>query len=261
MRVSLVVTTYNRPEALALSLKSIAAQSRLPDEVIIGDDGSADATRCLIEDIAKTFPVPLQHVWQPDDGFRLARIRNKAISAATGDYIIQIDGDIVLHHRFVADHMSVARKGRYVKGSRVRLSPDFTAAMCASGEVTLPGIWGIGILKDREKALRLPGIGALVSRFYKRNSVSGIGCNMAFMRNDAIAVNGYDEEFVGWGAEDNDFCRRMLAAGCEGIKLFRMGICYHLWHKELPPSAANFALADTARDVRCLKGIDQYLKD
>lgn len=260
MKVSLVVTTYNRPDALALCLDSIADQRRLPDEVIVGDDGSGDDTRRLIDRLRPTFPVPLVHVWQEDDGFRLARIRNKAIAAATGDYIIQIDGDIMLHPDFVADHVAVARRGAFVKGSRVRLSPEFTAELCASGIPRRPRFFSRDILKDREKAVRLPLIGRLLTGCYKHNGVSGIGCNMAFWRDDALAINGYDEAFVGWGGEDNDFCRRLHAAGVEGIKLFRIGICYHLWHPEAPRSKANTAMAEAAREPRCANGIDKHLK-
>ena len=94
-KVSVIVSTYNRPDALELSLKSLMLQTRLPDEIVVGDDGSGPETREVVERMQSISPVPIIHVWHPDEGFRLAAIRNKAVLASTGDYIIQIDGDII----------------------------------------------------------------------------------------------------------------------------------------------------------------------
>ena len=111
MTVSLIISTYNNPEYLYLTLKSVMNQRRLPDEILIADDGSGEATRTLVEEMAAESFVPLRHIWHEDEGFRLGAIRNKAIAEAKGEYIIQIDGDIVLHPPFVADHVKMAREG------------------------------------------------------------------------------------------------------------------------------------------------------
>ena len=129
--VSLVVTTYNWPRALALALASARLQTRLPDEVIVADDGSGPGTRQLVCMVAAGFPVPLRHVWQVDEGFRAARSRNLAITAARGEYVLLLDGDMVMHPRFVADHLSAARRGSFVQGSRVLVAEDFSARMLA----------------------------------------------------------------------------------------------------------------------------------
>ena len=118
MKTSLIISTYNRPDALALCLESVKRQTLLPDEVIVGDDGSRDETKQLIERFQKDFPVPLIHVWQEDDGFRLAMCRNKCIAKAKHEYIIQVDGDVILHTRFVGDHVASAQRGCYIKGGR-----------------------------------------------------------------------------------------------------------------------------------------------
>lgn len=111
MTVSVIVATYNRPDALEMCLKSLMEQSRLPDEIVVGDDGSGAGTKDVIERMARISPAKIVHVWQEDKGFRLARIRNKAVLASMGEYIIQIDGDIIAHHRFVEDHLRYARPG------------------------------------------------------------------------------------------------------------------------------------------------------
>ena len=128
---SLIISTYNRSDALELCVKSVLRQSLLPDEIIIADDGSKEETGELIHQLATTSVVPIIHVWHEDLGFRLATIRNKAIVKATKEYIIQIDGDIVLHKDFVKDHVRFAQKGSFVTGSRVLIREALTKKMLA----------------------------------------------------------------------------------------------------------------------------------
>ena len=107
-RVSLIVSTYNRPDALRVCLDSVKHQTILPYEVIIGDDGSRSETADTIKEISRNFPVPIKHVWHEDNGFRLAMMRNKSVAASSGDYIIEVDGDVFLHPKFIEDHLREA---------------------------------------------------------------------------------------------------------------------------------------------------------
>lgn len=132
MKISLILSTYNRPDALAVTLESILRLDRLPDEVIIGDDGSTPETAETIARFRPRFPVPLLHLWHEDKGFRLAKMRNKCIARATGDYIVQIDGDLILHPRFIADHAAAARPNAFLKGTRVLLDRAYSEAICAA---------------------------------------------------------------------------------------------------------------------------------
>src|SRR6185312_15866657 len=122
-KTTLIVTTYNWPAALDLTLKSAARQSVMPEEIIVADDGSGQETAHLVDRHAAVSSVPLLHVWQPDDGFRLARSRNRAIAAARGEYIIIVDGDLVLHEHFIADHKLAARRGSFIQGVRLLTEP------------------------------------------------------------------------------------------------------------------------------------------
>ena len=124
---SLIISTYNRSDALELCVKSVLRQSLLPDEIIIADDGSKAASS----------EVTIIHVWHEDLGFRLASIRNKAIAKASKEYIIQIDGDIVLHKDFVKDHVHFAKKGSFVTGSRVLIREGLTQKMLAERNCTI----------------------------------------------------------------------------------------------------------------------------
>lgn len=126
MTVSLIISTYNSPKALDLCLMSVLQQSVLPDEVLIADDGSNEETRKIVEEFKKQSTVPVIHVWHEDNGFRLTVIRNKAIAKASMDYIIQIDGDIILNHHFIKDHKRFARKNSFVSGSRLNIQSELS---------------------------------------------------------------------------------------------------------------------------------------
>jgi glycosyltransferase involved in cell wall biosynthesis len=262
--VSLIVSTYNRPDALNLCLQSIARQTVLPDEVIIGDDGSEEETRLLIQAFQANFPVPLVHIWQEDNGFRLAMSRNKSVAAARCEYIIEIDGDLILHENFVADHLYFAQKGCFLKGGRVNLTEKCTEPCGAEGKAPVFNFFSKGLLR-RINSLHCRFLSKYLTHRYKKNRVLGLGCNMSFWKEDYININGYDEFFEGWGGEDYDFASRMSNSGVQRLYLKFSGIVYHLWHNDLymQNKEENFSYYFDKRDkkaVRCEKGIEQWIR-
>lgn len=229
MKVSLIITTYNWKEALKLVLQSVMAQSRLPDEVIVADDGSSDGTGEMVKGMAQGAPTPLIHSWQEDKGFRAARSRNLAISRAVGDYIVLLDGDMVLHKDFVKDHLEFARKNSFVQGSRVLIREPKTMAMLARG-LEVFSVFTLG-LENRKNCLR----SRLLARIFSRRSKKKTGirsCNFAFWKGDALAVNGFNEDFVGWGREDSEFATRLMNKGVWRRDLKFQALAYHLYHRE-----------------------------
>lgn len=261
---ALVVTTYNRPDALALVLESALRQTVSPGEIFVADDGSGAETARLVQRFVPRFAalgVPLHHVWQPDDGFRAGAIRNRAIAAATRPYLLLIDGDCVLHPAFVASHLSFARPGTLVQGTRVLLDRGATERAIATGRTRFgpltPGI------RNRLNTLSLPWLSRLVPS--ERDPLRGVrSANMGLWRADALRVNGFDERFVGWGREDSEFVARLANAGVSRRKLKFGGIVYHLWHAEQPRDAVarNDALLAGIRASGarwCQHGLDQYL--
>lgn len=114
MKVSLVISTYNWKEALGLCLLSVTRQTVIPTEVIIADDGSRSDTKLLIEEFKNHFPCPIKHVWHEDNGWRKCIIMNKAFAVCEGDYIIEIDGDIIMHSHFIEDHVTEATPGCFL---------------------------------------------------------------------------------------------------------------------------------------------------
>jgi glycosyltransferase involved in cell wall biosynthesis len=263
LTVSLIVTTYNRPDALRLVLKSALAQYHLPDEIIIADDGSKETTYKTIEALAIQSPVPLLHVWQQDKGFRAAMIRNRAIAAATGDYIVMIDGDMVLHPYFISDHLDAAETGTFIQGGRVLLTPEATEHAIKQERIIFsPFSSGI---KNRKNALHYP----LLCRYFcqPNHSMHGIKtCNFALFRSDIHAVNGFDNDFVGWGREDSEFAARLFNAGLTRKNLKFAAIAYHLYHPEsprnsLPENDRRLQHSIDEKRVRCENGIDRFLKE
>ncbi|MEW6664793.1 MAG: glycosyltransferase [Thermodesulfobacteriota bacterium] len=232
MNVSLVVTTYNWPEALEMTLRSVMAQSRMPDEVVVADDGSGPETSRTVERVLARGKTRWCHVRHDDQGARQSRIKNLAVSHAKGSYLIFVDHDVVLHPHFVHDHISMARKGAFLQGKRLLLSRESTERILAKGTFLAPGPWMRG-LGNRKNAFHLPRIGALLSRT-KPFEVTLRGCNLSMFREDFLMVDGFDEVFDGsWGREDSDICYRLFHSGVQVRILWFLAIQYHLYHGRL----------------------------
>ncbi|WP_456954445.1 glycosyltransferase family 2 protein [Lysobacter sp. HA35] len=268
------MTTYNWKDALAAGLRSIARQSQLPREVIVADDGSRNETGELVRELAVDYPISLVHVWQEDSGFRAARVRNLGIARSTGDYVIFVDGDMVLHPHFVADHLRHARRGTFLQGGRLNASPDESRRLLSGGTPRFSPFMPFaedlhGELK-REHAFRSNWVARRRARGRGRGVV--MSCNLGVWRDDLLHVNGFDEAYEGWGREDDDLATRLGHAGVEQRDLRYAGLAIHLWHDTRRPTAAdpssarietpNDALLEAARRerrIRCTRGVDTHL--
>lgn len=261
--VALVISTYNWPQALRLVLQSVLEQEVLPDEIIIADDGSGQPTRSLIESFKKKFPVPLKHFWHDDDGFRKTVILNQAIAGTNCDYIIEVDGDIVLHKRFIKDHLRVAERGHYIRGSRLMLSENKSNRAMLEGRLAGVTAFSAGV-KNRFNGLRIPMLAPLLIKKSDR-SRNFRGCNCAFWRADFIKVNGYNNEMNGWGHEDIELAARFINAGVMQKKVKMMAICYHLHHTILDRGQEDVNFTIYTRTIKqgiryCSKGYNSYQK-
>ena len=241
MTVSLIISTYNWPRALYLCLDSVMQQTVMPSEIIIADDGSGIATRDVVRHFDAVSPVPVRHIWHEDDGFRLAEIRNKAIAASQ-------------------DHMIFAQPGCFVTGSRGIITEMLTNQVLR-GEITslTPLMKGV---RNSNNVVRIPLMAYLYrtlgpSRFVK-------GCNMAFWRSDLIRVNGYDEEFRGWGGEDSELATRLNNSGVRQRCMKFRGIVFHLYHGKCDRDrqSANeerYKQSLFEHRTRCRCGLDRHL--
>lgn len=262
MTTSLIIATYNWPEALELSLMSALNQSLLPDEIIVADDGSTEETKSMVDKYKALSKVPLLHVWHEDEGFRLAKIRNRAIAACSGDYVIQVDGDIIMHPDFVKDHVDFARKGSYVSGSRVNMNEELSKKLQRE-KTTKVNVFMKGT-SNFLNGLHLPFLSRFQENYRKDDLYYVRGCNMAFWRDDLVKVNGYNEALQGWGREDNEIaCRLNNIGNVRRIAKFR-AIEFHQYHPECSRNSLSKnddLLHRTIEEklTRCEKGLDQYL--
>lgn len=263
---TLLISTYNWPEALSLVLKSVARQTVLPDEVIIADDGSDNRTRTVIEEFQGNFPVPLYHEWQPDNGFQKTIILNKALAKAKGDYIIQVDGDVLLHNRFIEDHLRFAKPNSFVAGTRVIMNQALTKEVLQKGILTIPFF-----TKGRKNffnGIRSPQLTSIMEKRYRTNEKNVYyikGCNTAYWLKDMIKVNGYNEDITGWGKEDSELSIRLYNAGVQKRYLKFGALVYHMWHREFSrdKEERNTRLMQQTiqeKQTWCNTGLNKYLK-
>lgn len=257
MKISLLISTCNRPDALAQSLAGVARQSRCPDEVLLADDGSAQPTRDLIRTWSQSQPFPVQHLWQENRGFRKTAILNKAILATDGDYLIFTDGDCVPHPKFIADHAALAEKNFWVQGRRCFVREEFVPGF-APGKIRVWQWMFTGKITGAAKGIRWPL--PVVRRDTRQRGI--IGCNMAFWRDDLVAVNGFDEDYTGWGVgEDSDIGTRLYHLGRKRKFVYGRAITFHLNHPRLSrghheASLARLAQTIASGKIRCEHGLN-----
>ncbi len=266
--ISVVVTTYNRPDALETVLRACFGQDDRNFEIVVADDGSREDTRACIDRLRAESPVPLLHVWQEDDGFRAAMARNRGTLAASGDYIVFLDGDCIPQPNFIARHRALAREGYLVSGSRVLMDPGLTAQVL-EGRVDMHkagagDLLGMRLRGQINKVLQLlvtwPNVGRESKRFTWRRIKS---CNLGVWRKDLDTVNGFDESFTGWGHEDSDLVVRLFNAGVMRKDGAFATEVFHLWHREAvrdQESSNRKVVLERAENgtVRATQGLAQH---
>jgi glycosyltransferase involved in cell wall biosynthesis len=248
--ISVIVTTWDREDALDAVLRSLAGQTDRKFEVIVADDGSGEATAKLIADWVPRLGVPLKHVWQEHRGFRAAEIRNRAILASHGTYCIFLDGDCIARPDFVATHRRLAERGWFVTGNRILMSETLTATVLRDG--LGPERWSYrDWVRERARgginrtvplmSLSLGPLRKLRFRAWR----GARSCNLGMWRADLDRVDGFDCAYQGWGREDSDLLVRLLHAGVkrkDGV--FATGVL-HLWH----PAADRGLLSDNDKKL------------
>jgi len=256
--ISVIVTTYNREDALDAVLRSLARQDDVDFEIIVADVGSSETTAKLIDAWKAKFGRRLDHVWHADRGFRAAEIRNRAILEARGVYCVFLDGDCIVRPDFVAIHRRLAEPGWFVTGNRVLLSAELTTKVLR--EKLTPEAWNLqrwlaerwrGGVNRLSALLPLP-LGPL-RRVRQRVWQGARSCNLAIWRVDLDRVDGFDADYSGWGKEDSDIIVRLLHAGLRRKDgAFATGVL-HLWHTEADRSRLSEnerKLAGVAAGVR-----------
>ena len=266
-QISVIVTTYNRVDALGAVLRGLDHQTDRDFEVIIADDGSGAATREFLAWRAARLDRPLKHVWHEDRGFRAAEIRNRGILASSGDYCVFLDGDCIPRPNFIAVHRRLAEPGWFVTGNRVLLDRDLTERVLAQS--LEPEQWSLATwlaLRARRQINRLaPLVPMAAGPLRKLRAGAWLGarsCNLAVWRSDLDLLDGFDAAFSGWGLEDSDLLIRLLHAGVRRKDgNFATGVL-HLWHPEsdrsyLPDNQRRLDEVTASDRVRALEGLSR----
>ena len=268
-RIAVVVATYNWPAALDRVLAALADQTYRAFEVIVADDGSGPDTADLAQRWTERAPFAVRHVWQEDEGFRAAAIRNRAVAATEAEYILFLDGDCVVRPDFLAGHAALASQGHFVAGNRVLLSREFSDRIL---EQQLD-VWTWSNRRWISERLSggltrwLPLLRLSPGAWRDRAPRAWEGaktCNLAIWREDFLAVNGLDERYTGWGYEDSDLVIRLIRNGVRR-RDGRLGTTVlHLWHQEHERAGTEQNLARLAAiqenpAFRAEVGVDRYL--
>ena len=233
MTIGVIISTYNNPAWLEKTLWGYMAQDRNPDEIIIADDGSTDETRQLIERYAEK--LPLLHVWHEDDGFRKTKILNKALCAATADYLIFTDQDCVPRHDFVATHERLARKGCLLSGGYFKLPMDISRQLTQT-DIAEGRAFDLGWLRQQGLRWTFKCTKLVQSRWFTRlmNAVTPThatwnGMNSSTWRKEILQVKGFDERML-YGGEDREMGERLFNTGMKGVQIRYSAIVLHLDH-------------------------------
>ena len=258
---SVIISTYNARDTLARVIDAYQTQSVHPSELLIADDGSCDGTQQMVQERAATSPFVIRHVWQHDRGFRLARIRNLSIKECQSDYVIFTDGDCIPHPRLVEDHLRLSEPGYFVQGKRMFIGQQSTPRFSYPGTIGMLSLCIRGHAHGVHHLIRAPGF------FRTKKGLRGTKtANFALFRSDFLAVNGFNEDFVGWGREDSELVARLYKYGLKRKDAIGSALVFHLYHSEsdkqsLPEN--DRILQDTILQsgYRCLHGIESYESD
>ncbi len=234
-KTTLIVTTYNQPQFLAISLRTVLEQTVLPDEVIVASDGSTDETLEVVRKFVDESPIPIKYFWQPDVKNRLNRSRNNGVAGADGDYIILIDGDCFLERHFVEDHLTYAQVGRFITGTRCNLDRKRRDYILSTGDLKI-SIWSRGTTK-KFHTLRSRFLSSLLSEHNARTqngkpllAYKVAGANVSFWRSDALKINGFNEFYEGHGGNDTEFALRLCSSGVSCFRMKNFGLLRHFKH-------------------------------
>ena len=287
-KVAVVVTTYNRPNALLWVLGGLQRQTLTPDLVVVADDGSRADTSAAIESFKSaqiTHQLKVKHIWQPDNGFRAGQIRNKGVAECvkvcgpTGVLIVFLDGDCIPLPDFLKRHVQLhkaAGPGWCVAGGRTLLNDELTRKLefsppDPSENIYCDRITAAEIFKWRLRGyvnralplISLPGISWRLMRPQKWEMFRT--CNASLLSEDFLRINGFNEDYIGWGYEDSDLAIRLIRSGVQMQNGRYATNVLHLWHPGSSRDALdrNRALLDDAwtSSLQAERGVHQYLQE
>lgn len=236
--ISVIVTTYNRPKALDRVIDGLMHQTDSNFEIVIADDGSGEETQKLVREWQMKSKVKITYAWQEDLGFRLNASRNNGIRNSRGNYVVILDGDCVPRPNFVEQHRKLSEQGFAVAGHRCLIDLNLTTLI--ENHKVLLNNWTWSDFVKARFAGQINRLDALITlppkasfRYKMPHNWKRLrGCNMGMFRSDIERVNGFDEDFSGWGFDDSDMAVRLINAGVKVKNGAYATAVFHLYHKE-----------------------------
>ncbi len=261
MKISVIMSTYNRPHYLERVIEGYMNQTCRDFEIVVADDGSTEETASVVKEAAGKSEIPILHVLHPDKGFRAAKIRNKAAAKSTAKYIIFTDDDCMPSRNFVLDHLSFLEEGYFIQGHRVLLGGKASKKF----DFKSINIKRLLLLSLQREAINIHNFFRLpIPLIKKTRSLKGIrSCNMSLFRRDFLAVNGFNEDFEGWGKEDSELVARLYKFGIKRKDIKFRACCFHLHHEFFDRDRLNRNIEILQQSIRvdgyyCKNGVDQY---
>ena len=240
MKITIIISVYKNIRSLDIVLDSILKQTRKVDEIIVSEDGNSPE----MSEFISTLTIPnLVHLTQEDLGWRKNVALNNSIRKSSGDYLIFIDGDVVLHPRFVEGHIYCSKPKRVCAGKRVELGQKYSE-LVLDKKLSINDLANsfirriISLHKDKarhyEDGIYVKPNSYIYNRFIQKKHINYlIGCNFSCHKKDIVSINGFDEDYkhpaIG---EDVDINWRFRADGTEVISCRNIANVYHLWHKK-----------------------------
>lgn len=263
LEIAVIVTTYQRPQHLVRSLRSLALQKGVDGkfEVIIADDGSQDETASIVHESARTAKFPLKWITHPHEGFRVSLCRNDGVRASDAPYFLFTDSDCIFPPDHLQKHLEARRPGIVRAGECIRLGQDASERIDV-GAIDSGAYRSLAAFREwqRLQAKRIKDAYYYLIRHTSKPKLPGY--NIGISREDLEAVNGFDEAFVGWGCEDDDIAFRLRRAGRRIASALGYTYAYHLWHPTDPSRPAKWndglnvsRLQYCDRPIRCAKGL------
>ena len=240
MKISVIVPIYNRLEHFRALFICLLRQNRQIDELIITDDGSSQQILDYIADLIPKASFKIKHIYQEDKGFRKTRALNNGVINSEGELLVFCDQDLIFGEEYIEYMEKNIKKGCFLLCRPISVNEEEKDIILKKIELSnkyeellkpLPKDYLESVNKtlktDRKR--RILNILKLSKRGIKL-----VGMSYAVMKSDYLKVNGYDENYNGWGEEDDDFGNRLYVAGVKGKELKTPNMQIHLWHYSDP---------------------------
>ena len=240
MKISVIVPIYNRLEHFRALFICLLRQNRQIDELIITDDGSSQQILDYIADLIPKASFKIKHIYQEDKGFRKTRALNNGVINSEGELLVFCDQDLIFGEEYIEYMEKNIKKGCFLLCRPISINEEEKDIILKKIELSnkyeeLLKALPKNYLESVNKTLKTDRKRRILNILkLSKRGIKLVGMSYAVMKSDYLKVNGYDENYNGWGEEDDDFGNRLYVAGVKGKELKTPNMQIHLWHYSDP---------------------------